>query len=154
MVGLLLEGGRSVGRGPAPRIALLSAPSHHREGSRNCELCSPFRCFHSYTWALYLIWDARSPSQWSRLHRPLPEPHREESHIRFSPALNSTCHPRFSAPTNVTHPQKMSPAQPPVAPSHSQLPATGNPPQSRSRNLNSWRARLLHNWDHNKRLPG
>ena len=55
MVGLLLEGGRWVGRGPAPRIALLSAPSHHREGSRNCELCLPFRCFHYHTWALYLI---------------------------------------------------------------------------------------------------
>ena len=94
MIGLLLEGGRWVGRGPAPRIALLSAPSHHREGSRNCELCSPFRCFHYCTWALYLIWDARSPSQWSQLHRPLPGPHREESHLLLArPELS--CQPLF-----------------------------------------------------------
>jgi len=102
MIGLLLEGGRWVGRGPAPRIALLSAPSHHREGSRNCELCSP--------------------SQWSQLHRPLPGPHREESHLLLA-----------------------RPALPPVAPSHSLLPSTGNPPQSRSRNPNPWRVRFLHN---------
>ena len=90
MVGLLREVVRRlVGRGPTPRSASLGAPSHHREGSRNCELCSPFRCFHYCTWALYLIRDARSPSQWSQLHRPLPEPHREESHSLLArPELN------------------------------------------------------------------
>ena len=90
VVGLLLEGGRWVGRGPAPRIALLSAPSHHREGSRNCELCSPFQCIHYHT----LLWIAFSPSQWSQLHRPLPGPQREESHLLLArPELS--CHPLF-----------------------------------------------------------
>ena len=96
MVGLLLEGGRWVGRGPAPRIALLSAPSHHREGSRNCELCSPFQCIHYHT----LLWITFSPSQWSQLHRPLPGPQREESPLLLArPELS--CHPLF-CPKNST----------------------------------------------------
>jgi len=110
--------------GPSPtHLTMVPLPVERRRWSlargltpRISSLCAPFprREGGSHCGLCSL-------SQWSRLRQPLPEPHRVESHL--------------------LHAQ---PGQPLLAPSHSQLPSTGNPPQSRSRNLNPSCAPFLH----------
>ena len=85
MVRLPVEGRRwSLGRGLTPRISSLCAPFPHRAGGSHCGLCSPFKSFLDIGLDM-----GCSLSQWSRLRQPLPEPHREESHLLHArPELN------------------------------------------------------------------
>ena len=136
MVQLPVERRRwSLARGLTPRISSLCAPFPRREGGSHCGLCSPLKSFHNI---LHLIWDAHFPNGVDSVN--LCPSHIERSPVCFMPSLSSTCNPFDQSQKPV------SPGQPLLAPSHSQLPSTGNPPQSRSRNLNPSCAPFLHSW--------